>query len=45
MNDEMLRCQQCNYQWKPSPKRMAPWRDKPVACPDCGSRKWDDTTS
>jgi ssDNA-binding Zn-finger/Zn-ribbon topoisomerase 1 len=35
-------CTQCNYTWTPRPKTFEQPRDKPVACPQCQSRKWSD---
>lgn len=42
MNDEMLRCNVCQYTWLPNKKMLTPGRDKPVMCPACQSRKWQE---
>jgi predicted Zn-ribbon and HTH transcriptional regulator len=36
MKWEKLKCERCGYEWFPKTPEK-----KPVACPQCHSRKWD----
>jgi len=40
-NTTTYTCNVCGYTWRARPNSLEQGRKKPVACPQCLSRKWD----